>query len=71
MSDPLHLTIEARMVYGRVLYYPACPFSTKLAVLMEKKTFSARNLEQFLEFGFDVTYENKELKKQEEQGEEK
>ena len=52
------LIIRTKSIYGRVLYYPACPDSETLARLTGKKTLSAGDLREIQSLGFEIKYKS-------------
>lgn len=48
------LMIEARSVYGNVLYYPACEQSKRLAAMLGTKTLTINTIRQAQAMGFTV-----------------
>jgi hypothetical protein len=52
------ILIEARMSYGRVLYYPACELSRVLTNISGKKTLSVSEIKKLVAVGFEIKYKN-------------
>lgn len=56
VGTPQLVKLQTKMVYGRVLTYPACEFSRFLADLMGTKTFSPGDLRKLKGIGFEIEY---------------
>ena len=50
----MELTIEAKDVYGRTLYYPACKRSELFAQLTNKTTLTPETLEIVKKMGYTI-----------------
>lgn len=52
------ITIEDRLVFGQVKYYPACPKSKVFADLLGQTTFTVQNLKHILRLGVEIRYKH-------------
>lgn len=50
------LKVKSREVYGRTLYYPACPRTSAFVRLTGRKTLSQSDIEILREAGFEFDY---------------
>jgi len=50
----MELTIEAKDVYGRTLYYPACEKAQLFAKLIDKKTLTPETIEIVKKLGYNI-----------------
>lgn len=55
------LTIQARTVYGKVNYYPACRLSEGFARLLGQTSFTTQNLRHLLAMGYQIDYTHPNL----------
>lgn len=56
--EPLIITIEDRIVFGQVKYYPACPKAQIFADMLGQTTFTVQNLKHILRLGVEVRYKH-------------
>jgi hypothetical protein len=54
------ITIEAKDVYGRTLYYPACEKAKLFAKLIDKKTLTPETLEIAEKLGYTINIKQPE-----------
>ena len=52
----MQIKLIEKMVYGRPLYYPACPLSTMVTELLGKSCLSARYIPVFEKYGYKIEY---------------
>lgn len=52
----MQIKLTERLVYGRPLYYPACPLSTMIAEIVGRSSLSARFIEIFERYGYKIEY---------------
>ena len=50
----MEITIEAKDVYGRTLYYPACKRAELFAKLIDKKTLTPETLAIVKKLGYTI-----------------
>jgi len=50
----MEITIEAKDVYGRTLYYPACEKAQLFAKLIDKKTLTPETIEIVKKLGYTI-----------------
>lgn len=56
--NPLTLTIEDKLVFGQVKYYPACPKSNIFADMLGQSTLTRQDLKHILALGYTVKYKH-------------
>lgn len=54
----LTITIEDKLVFGQVKYYPACPKSKTFADMLGQTTFTTQNLKHILLLGYTIKYKH-------------
>ena len=55
------LTMQARCVYGKTNYYPACKQSEGLARLLGQTSFTTQNIKHLLAMGYQIDYTHPDL----------
>jgi hypothetical protein len=56
----MQITIEAKDVYGRTLYYPACERAELFAKLIDKKTLTPETLAIAEQLGYTINIKQPE-----------
>lgn len=57
-SAALTITIKPRTLYGKVVYYPACPKAKTFASLLHQATLTEPDLKHILQLGVQINYEH-------------
>lgn len=50
----MRLTLTVKTVYGKPLYYPACPASQAITTINKSKTLNKANLQLLQDAGFEL-----------------
>lgn len=56
--NPLTITIEDKLVFGQVKYYPACDKSQTFANMLGQTTLTRQDLVHVLHLGYTINYKH-------------